>query len=297
MNIKWMNLHHLKYFLAIAEEGTLSAASKKLMVGQPALSTQLKQFEQWLGTELFVRNGKKLLITPTGEYVLKYAKAIKNLEEELISNLGHAEDEARREITLGIQESVPKTIIANTVTLLRTVRPMHVKVIEGNGEELFNLLLTGKIDGFIGNFKPMSSSKEVIYTPIGVDTLCVWGTKKFLNLKKTFPDSLDGNSFILPGFQNQLRHDFEKYMLQKGLKFEAAIEAQDTALQKELASRGEGLLILGEDSVKAWVQSKRLYKIGVLQHMKEEYWLGMVKRTVDNQFIKEILDTFSTAKF
>ncbi len=77
-----MNLHHLKYFLVIAEEGSLSAASKKLLVGQPALSAQLKQFESWLGIKLFERIGKKLVITQSGEYVLKYAKAIKNLEDE-----------------------------------------------------------------------------------------------------------------------------------------------------------------------------------------------------------------------
>lgn len=82
-------------------------------------------------------------------------------------------------------------------------------------------------------------------------------------------------------------------MLKQGLKIEVAIEAQDTALQKELASRGEGLLVLGEDSVKAWVQTGRLHKIGTLDHMKEEYWLGMLKRSVDNQFIKSILDAFA----
>lgn len=296
MTMKWMNLQHLKYFLVIAEEGSLSSASKKLLVGQPALSAQLKQFEQWLGSELFERKGKRLHITPTGEYVLKYAKAIKGLEDELISNMGHAEEIGPKELVLGIQESVPKTISAKTIMTLRKVRPLHVKVIEGNGEELFNLLMAGKVDGFIGNFKPMSSSKEVIYTSLETETLSIWGSKKFIGLKKGFPSSLEGASFILPGFQNQLRHDFEKYMLHKGLKFESIIEAQDTALQKELASRGEGLLILGEDSVKAWVHSGLLYKIGNLPHMKEEYWFGMLKRSLDNQFIKSVLDVFSRNK-
>ena len=119
MSGKWMNLQHLKYFLTIAEEGTLSAASAKLLVGQPALSAQLKQLEDWLGVELFERRGKRLHITPTGEYVLKYARAIKGLEDELVSNMAHAEDTGFKVITLGIQESVPKTIMANTITMLK----------------------------------------------------------------------------------------------------------------------------------------------------------------------------------
>ncbi len=294
--VKWLNLQHLKYFLTIAEEGSLSGASKKLLVGQPALSAQLKQLEQWLEVELFERKGKRLHITPTGEYVLKYAKAIKSLEDELISNMGHATETGYKEITLAIQESVPKTMMANAISVLKKVRPMHIKVIEGNGEELFALLIAGKADGFIGNFKPMSSNKEVIYTALGTETLSIWGSKNYLPLKKKFPQSLDGHAFILPGFQNQLRHDFEKYMLQKGLKFEITVEAQDTALQKELASRGEGLLVMGEDSVKTWVNAGKMYKIGSLPNMKEEYWMGMLKKNLDNEFIRSVMDAFNKSR-
>lgn len=287
--MKWMNLQHLKYFLTIAEEGSLSAASKKLLVGQPALSTQLKQLEAWFGQDLFERRGKRLHLNQNGEYVVRYARAIKALEDELVSSFGHAGDETFTEMTLGIQESVPKTIMANVITHLRKTNDIHVKVTEGNGEELFALLTTGKIDGFVGNFRPMSSNKEIIYTSIGKEKLCLWGVKKDLPLQKKFPLSLDGARFILPGFKNQLRHDFERYMLEEGLKFEVAIEAEDTALQKELASRGEGLLILGEDSVNSWVKSNLLYKIGELPNMREEYWFGMLKKKLDNRMIREVL--------
>lgn len=289
---KWMNLQHLKYFLTIAEEGSLSAASAKILVGQPALSAQLKQLEEWLGVQLFERRGKRLLITPTGEYVLKYAKAIKDLEDELLSNMAHATDSGHKEIVLGIQESVPKTIMANAITTLKKIQPINIKVIEGNGEELFDLLISGKIDAFIGNFKPMSSSKEVIYTKLESENLSVWGARKFHTLKKNFPQSLEGAPFIMPGFQNLLRHEFEKYMLQKGLKFEVSLEAQDTALQKELASRGEGLLVMGEDSVRSWVAARKLQKIGNLP-MSEEYWLGMLKKNLDNNYIQKVMATFS----
>lgn len=284
-----MNLHHLKYFLAISEEGSLSAASKKLLVGQPALSAQLKQFEAWLGIQLFERQGKRLVITQAGEYVRKYARAIKNLEIELIANIGHANEKVRREIVIGVQESVPKTVISHAITSIRKVGPAHLKVIEGTGEDIFKLLIDSKIEFIITNFKPMSETKEIYFTSLDKEEVSVWGAKKYQKLKKNFPVSLEGQSFILPGFQNQLRHDFEKYMLQSGLIFDVAIEAQDTALQKELSARGEGLLIMGEDSVKSWVNTGRLTRIGKLPGIKEEYWLGMVKKTLDNEYIKSIM--------
>jgi len=287
-----MNLHHLKYFLTIAEEGSLLAASKKLLVGQPALSAQLKSFEQWLGIELFERTGKRLKITTQGEYVLKYAREIKNLEDELLINLQHSDNLEKMELTLGAQESVPKTIIAETVSKLKKIRPIKLKIHEGTGEELFTSLSQGRIDFFIGNFKPLNQRKEMFYIPLSKENVSVWGSKDHIKLRKEFPKSLEGQSFILPGLQNLTRHDFEKVMMQEGIGFEIGIEAQDTALQKELAARGEGLLLMGQDSVKSWVNSGRLYKIGDFPDVSEQYWLGMLKKKLDNSYIKSIIRSF-----
>ena len=287
--MNWLNLHHLKYFLVIAEEGSISGASKILLVGQPALSAQLKQLEDHLGLQLFDRVGKKLLLTTEGEYVLKYARAIKQLEDELIANLGHAKERTQKEFVLGAQESVPKSVIAVGLNAITSQGDTKVKVIEGTGEDLFNLLLQGKIDFFLGNFRPMEEGKEIIYCSVGKDQISVWGSKKFLKLQKGFPKSLAGTEFVLPGFQNPLRHDFEKYMLQNGLPFQVKIEAQDTALLKELALRGEGLILSGEETVKTWVKSGGLIRIGAIPKMSEEYWLGMVKKKIDNENVKKII--------
>lgn len=284
--MNWLNLHHLKYFLVIAEEGSISAASKKLLVGQPALSAQLKQFEEYLGILLFDRIGKKMNITPEGEYVLKYARAIKQLEDELISTLGHARETNQKEFTLGAQESVPKNIIAQAISAIHSQSSVKLKVIEGTGEELFTLLTSGKIDFFVGNFRPMEEGKEMIYSSLRKEKVAVWGPKKFSKLKKNFPMSLAGSPFVLPGFQNPLRHDFEKFMLQMGLNFEVKIEAQDTALLKELAVREEGLAVMGAESVDG---STGLIKIGYIPKLTEEYWLGMVRKKIDNEHQKLIL--------
>lgn len=298
--MKWMNLHHLKYFLVIAEEGTVTKASRKLLVGQPALSAQLKLFEQHLKTQLFRREGKKMILTPAGEYVFKYAKAIKSLEDELVSNLSNITDYGEREIVLGAQETVPKSILANAIMNLQKVRPMKVKIHEGTGEELFGLFTKGKIDMFIGNFRPLSSAKEVLYISLGKEDVCVWGTKSKISLRRKFPNSLNGCDFILSGFEDQLRHDFEKFMLESGYKFNVKVEAQDTALQKDLALKDLGLLLLGEDSAKDWVNywesSGHLVKLGKLPNIQEEYWLGMLKRDLDNKFIKEVLKTFQNSR-
>ena len=145
---------------------------------------------------------------------------------------------------------------------------------------------------FIGNFRPLSEGKEMVYKSIGKENVSVWGTENFKNLIKNFPKSLNGKSFILPGFNNPIRNDFEKFMLQHGLDFTVSMEAQDTALQKELAFMGEGLILFGEESLKNWPKAAGLRKIGTIPGLHEEYWLGMAKKEIDNQSIKAILAVF-----
>lgn len=71
-----MEIHHLKLVKTIVEEGNLTLASKKLFLTQSALSHQLKEIESRLGTQLFQRIGKKMILTQAGEKVLNSAKII-----------------------------------------------------------------------------------------------------------------------------------------------------------------------------------------------------------------------------
>ncbi|WP_449397753.1 LysR family transcriptional regulator [Chryseobacterium wanjuense] len=69
-----MEIRHLKLIKAIVEEGGITKASDKLHLTQSALSHQLKEAEQKLGTDIFTRNNKKLILTEAGEKALPYSK-------------------------------------------------------------------------------------------------------------------------------------------------------------------------------------------------------------------------------
>ena len=86
----FLNLHHLRYFRAIAHEGGLTRAARRLNVSQSALSTQLRQLEDQLGHPLFDRVGKRLELTEAGRIALDYAETIFRAGDELLGTLqGH----------------------------------------------------------------------------------------------------------------------------------------------------------------------------------------------------------------
>ncbi|HXL25755.1 MAG TPA: LysR family transcriptional regulator [Chthoniobacterales bacterium] len=80
-----LDYHHLLYFWAIAKEGSLRLASEVLHVSQPSISAQLKQLEESLGTPLFTRTTRSLILTDTGQTVLEYAEEIFSLGRELLT--------------------------------------------------------------------------------------------------------------------------------------------------------------------------------------------------------------------
>ncbi len=82
-----INLHHLFIFYAVARAGSFSNAASMLNLTQPAVSIQISELENSLGTTLLHRKQRKLQITDTGEIVLKYARQIFTLSDELMSTL------------------------------------------------------------------------------------------------------------------------------------------------------------------------------------------------------------------
>ncbi|NBR49666.1 LysR family transcriptional regulator, partial [bacterium] len=75
MNLQ-LNYHHLRYFLAVATEGGIKAATEALHVSAPTLSAQVRELEGFLEVELFRREGKSLILSDAGRVVKRYAERI-----------------------------------------------------------------------------------------------------------------------------------------------------------------------------------------------------------------------------
>ena len=65
----WLNYHHLLYFWTVAREGSIARATRKLHLTQPTISAQIHRLEESLGERLFVRSGRRLVLTEVGQVV------------------------------------------------------------------------------------------------------------------------------------------------------------------------------------------------------------------------------------
>lgn len=288
--MKWLNYHHLIYFREIANEGSISKASEKLLIGQPALSAQLKQLEEQLQVDLFERKNRKLVLTDAGKVVLKYANEIGQLGQELIQVIENKTYTNKTHFKLGALDSVPKQIVWEIAQKARSFGDCFVSIVEGSQEELTTELLSRNVDCFVSNYSgDISKDKNMSSKSFVKASVSIYSSKEYIGCKNNFPKSLNGQPMILPTHHSKLRHDLDDFFDSKKIKITSELETQDTALMKIFASQGAGLAALPDLAALDLVRSGLLHKIGTLPNIKEEYWLISSKRTIDNPIASKLM--------
>jgi len=292
---QWLNYHHLYYFRMIASEGGIAKAAEKLRLGQPTLSTQLKQLEEMIGKPLFERRNRKMILTDAGRSALDYANEIFRLGDEMIEVLQDRTIDNQTHLQIGALDSVPKSVILSLVAEAYRLSPLcTVSILEGKGDELFRELYTHKIDLILSNYPPPALEQKQVYSKsIAKLPISIFGASKFQMLKKGFPHSLNGKPFVLPTLHSKLRHDLNHYFKLQNIHVLAAAETQDNSLQKLLASEGIGLAPLSEIDAQTLSKEGGLKRIGTLKGMHEEVWLVSAHRKLENPIAAKLMKSFA----
>ncbi|MGW8268169.1 MAG: LysR family transcriptional regulator, partial [Longimicrobiales bacterium] len=96
-----LNYHHLRYFHAVAKTGNLSRASAELGRTPQTLSHQIQALEAALGTPLFERRSRRLILTEAGSQVLGYAEEIFSLGQDLMESVERRSRSRPLHLTIG----------------------------------------------------------------------------------------------------------------------------------------------------------------------------------------------------
>ncbi len=126
-----MELRHLRYFLAVAEELNFTKASEKLCISQPPLSRQIKELENELGAKLFERNNKKVTLTEAGKYFKeKVVSQLQDLESVVLKTRKISEN-VSGEYSIGYISSTFSDKITKLVQFLAEKYPfLKIKLYE-----------------------------------------------------------------------------------------------------------------------------------------------------------------------
>lgn len=287
--MKWINYHHLIYFREIAQKGTISKASESLKVGQPALSSQLKSLEEAMGVELFERRNKRLFLTEAGKVALQYANQIHNLGQELVFVIENKGFSTQLKLRVGALDSIPKHLICDIVDFAHKRTGCFLTIIEGSTDYLVSQLISHQVDLIVTDHQVITSENNQVFSKrILHRSIVAYAAPQFAHLQENFPKSLNQAPCIVPTKHSKIRIDIEHFFEIEGVEPNFIAETQDTALQKILAQKGDGVVFLPVFTAQELVDDKRLIRLGSLRQVNSEYFISYSKRVFENPALELI---------
>ena len=150
-----MDLRHLRYFVAVAEAGTVSRAAGRVRISQPALSRQIHDLEAELGVALFERAGRNLRLTGAGEDLLVHASKVLN-EAEAFRDRARALHRGDAGILrVGATPQTLQRLFPPLLERFRTLLPsVDVRLTEGHPASLLALLGRGELHLAFTSYQP-----------------------------------------------------------------------------------------------------------------------------------------------
>jgi LysR family transcriptional activator of nhaA len=277
----WLNYHHLLYFWTVAREGSIARATQKLHLTQPTISAQIKTLEDSLREKLFVRAGRKLVLTEVGQVVYRYADEIFGLGRELQDVLAGRPTGQPLRLAVGIADQVPKLVCYRLLApVLHGPVPVRLVCREDKVERLFADLSTHALDLVLSDGPVTAEARVRAFNhKLGDTAVRVFGTAALAErYRRGFPQTLQGAPFLLPAEGTSLRRSLEEWFERERIQPMVVAEFSDSALLKEFGMAGAGLFAapaaVAEDI-------RRLYEVkalGELEGVREAFYVLTVER-------------------
>ena len=141
-----MELRTLNYFVTVAEELNITRAAQILRISQPPLSAQIKNLEDELGTELFVRGKRRLKLTDAGQLLYQHAKDILKLSEKASAEITSLSRGMTGTVTVGLVEGMAPDIAAEWFVGFLAEHPgVRFRILDGNSDDLIEKMRGGLI--------------------------------------------------------------------------------------------------------------------------------------------------------
>ena len=167
-----MEIRVLKYFLAIAEVGTITGAAKILHLTQPTLTRQLKDLEKELGQQLFIRTNHNVSLTPEGVILRKRAQEIIDMVKKTENEIFTLKNSVSGEVFIGGGETHSLKLVTKIIKDVQKEYPnIRFNLFSGNAEDVKEKLENGLLD-FGVLIQPTDISKYDYITLPSKDT---WG--------------------------------------------------------------------------------------------------------------------------
>lgn len=273
MNLDQFNFHHLYYFWRVAKGGHLTRTAQELHVSQSALSAQIRQLEERLGEALFAREGRRLVLTETGQLVLSYAENIFGLGQELLGRLqGSSEGMVR--LRVGSVATLSRNYQENWIRPLLADPSVVLTLESGLLEGLLERLARHQLDVVLANEPVVSDPDRALHCRfLGSQAISVVGPAGvWAGRTLRIPEDLNSIDIALPGPRHALRAQFDALCMAAEVKPRLRAEVDDMAMLRLIARDSGWLTVLPEVVVQDELRAGSLVKVGQSNQLREHFY-------------------------
>lgn len=212
---------HISCFLAIVQEGTIAAASKRLALTQPAISRTLADLEDILGARLMERTRAGITLTTAGETFLRYASASQSALDKGVTEIARSRRSSRLSVNVGVLATVAATPLPQAVRQFKAADPeVLVRIISGTNRELTQSLRQGELDFMVGRLASPEDMVGLDFEPLFQENLVGVVRKGHPLLSVADPlrlrEAIDGFTILLPLAGTIIREDAEQLLISEG---------------------------------------------------------------------------------
>jgi LysR family hca operon transcriptional activator len=242
-----MELRHLRYFVAVAEEGSLThAAERRLHTAQPSLSRQIRDLEREVGVTLLERGARGIELTAAGRTFLDHARLALLQVEAAGDAARRAASPDRAAFVLGFLTGYEVAWLPAALRVLREEMPgIEITLASQSSPELAGALMRGKVDAAFMRrekdapglaFRPIAREPLVVVLPLG---------HPLAARRAVRPQDIAGEPYISPTkVAPALKAVIDGYTASVGIKLKAEHEAENLSMAMSLVASTGGVTLL-----------------------------------------------------
>ena len=267
-----VDLRSVRNFLYIADRGSISAAAIQLRIGQPALSRQMRQLEEVLGVQLFMRNGRGVALTAVGEKLRRNLGSAVQTFDDIVVAAHAADTQASGELKLGLPPSLGERFYVDLLTTCRTLYP-GIKLLLSEG---YSYQLAGRIQG-------RTLDMGIVYDPASYHNLRVFPFFQEEGVLITPPDDenigkpiefeqVKDIPIISPAAPTVTRRKIEGAAAAQNIELNIKFEIDSYSAIVRLVRQGEGCALLPRSFV---AEAEQARYVGCRKVVNPEIWFNM----------------------